>query len=64
MFDGHEDATFEGKLSCALKNDMRKLENFHRLSNRNFVLEKKVAQRNKKKNSKQPLTGYCVKTSF
>ena len=64
MFDGHEDAKFEGKLSCALKNDMRKLEKFHRLSNRNFVLESKVAQRNQKKNSKQPLTGYCVKTSF
>ena len=50
MFDGHEDAKFEGKLSCALKNDIRKLENFHRLNNRNFVLESKVA--------------YCVKTSF
>ena len=29
MFDGTED--FEGKLTCVLKNDMRKLVNLHRL---------------------------------
>ena len=29
MFDGTED--FEGKLACALKNDMKNLANLHRL---------------------------------
>ena len=29
MFDGAED--FEGKLTCAFKNDMKNLANLHRL---------------------------------
>ena len=33
------DAKFEGKQTCALQNDTRNLANFHRLKNRNFVLE-------------------------
>ena len=37
------DAKFEGKLTCAFKNDMRNLANFHRLKNSNFILESKMA---------------------
>ena len=48
------DAKFEGKLTCAFKNDMRNLANFHRLKNSNFILESKMAELNKNKNSKQP----------
>ena len=48
------DAKCEGKLTCAFKNDMRNLENFHRLKNSNFTLESKVAQINQNQNSKQP----------
>ena len=33
------DAKFEGKLTCAFKNDMRNLANFHRLKNSDFILE-------------------------
>ena len=35
------DVKFEGKLTCALINDMRNLTNFRRLKNSNFILEKK-----------------------
>ena len=48
------DAKCEGKLTCAFKNDMRNLENFHRLKNSSFILESKVAQLNQNQNSKQP----------
>ena len=48
------DAKFEGKLTCAFKNDMRNLVNFHRLKNSNFILESKMAELNQNKNSKQP----------
>ena len=48
------DAKFEGKLTCAFKNDMRDLANFHRLKNSDFILESKMAELNKNKNSKQP----------
>ena len=41
-------------LTCAFKNDMRNLENFHRLENDNFILESKMAELNENKNSKQP----------
>ena len=48
------DAKFDGKLTCAIKNDMRNLENFHRLKNSNFILESKMAELNQNKNQKQP----------
>ena len=48
------DAKFEGKLTCAFKNDMRNLANFHRVKNSNFILEKRIVQLNQNKNSKQP----------
>ena len=37
----NSDAKFEGRLTCAFKNDMKNLANFHRLKNSNFILEKK-----------------------
>ena len=48
------DVKFEGKLTCTFKKDMRNLANFHRLKNSDFVLERKMAELNKNKNSKQP----------
>ena len=30
------DATFEGKLTCAFKNDMRNLANFHQRMSKNW----------------------------
>ena len=48
------DAKFERKLTCAFKNDMRNVENFHWLKNSDFILESKMAELNKNKNSKQP----------
>ena len=47
------DAKFEGKLTCAFKNNMRNLENFHRLKNSDFILESKMVELNKNKNLKQ-----------
>ena len=35
------DAKFEGRLTCAFKNDMRNLADFYRLKNSDFVLGKK-----------------------
>ena len=46
------DSKFEGKLTCDFKNDMKNLENFHRL--KNFILESKMVERNQNQNSKQP----------
>ena len=46
------DSKFEGKLICDFKNDMKNLENFHRL--KNFILESKMVERNQNQNSKQP----------
>ena len=37
------DAKFEGKLTCAFKNDMKHLENFHRLKSSDFILESRMA---------------------
>ena len=55
MFDCTEDwCKIWMKLTCAFKNDMRNLENFHRLKNSNFILESKVAQLNQNQNSQQP----------
>ena len=48
------DAKFEKKLTCNFKNDLRILANFHRLKNSNFILEGKMVEVNKNKNSKQP----------
>ena len=47
------DAKFEKKLTCAFKNDMKNLENFHRLKNRDFILESKMEELNQNKNSMQ-----------
>ena len=46
------DAKFEGKLTCTFKNDMKNLANFHRL-NSDFILESKMAELIKNKNSQQ-----------
>ena len=48
------DAKFEGKLTCAFKNDMRNLANFHWLENSDFILESKMSELNQIKNTKQP----------
>ena len=48
------DAKYEGKLTCAFKNDMKNLADFHRLKNSDFILESKMAELNQNKNSKQP----------
>ena len=48
------DAIFEGEMTCAFKNEMWNLENFHRLKNSDFILESKTAKPNQNKNSKQP----------
>ena len=47
------DAKFEKKLTCAFKNDMKNLENFHRLKNSDFILESKMEELNQSKNSMQ-----------
>ena len=55
IFDGTEDwCKTEGKPTCAFKNDMRNLANFHRLKNSDFILESKMVELNKNKNSRQP----------
>ena len=47
-------AKFEGKLTCAFKNDMKNLANFHRLKNSDFILDSKMTELNQNKSSKQP----------
>ena len=47
------DPKFEGKLTCAFKNNIRNLANFYRLKNSDFILESKMAELNQNKNSKQ-----------
>ena len=47
------DAKFEGKLTCAFKNCMRNLANFHRLKNSDYILESKMMELSKNKSSKQ-----------
>ena len=56
------DAKFEGKLTCALKNEMRNLGNFHSLKTSDFILESKMAELNQNKNLKQ--TECSEKTYF
>ena len=46
------DAKYEEKLTCAFKNDMRNLTNFHKLKNSDFILESKMAELNQNKSSK------------
>ena len=47
------DEKFEWKWSCAFKNEIRNLANFHRLKNSDFILESKMAELNQNKNLKQ-----------
>ena len=54
MFDGNIDAKSERKPTCAFKNCMRTLANFHRLRNSNFIWESKMVEVNQKQNWKQP----------
>ena len=48
------DAKSAGKLTCAFKNDMRNLANFHSLKNNDLISENKMAELNQNNNSKQP----------
>ena len=48
------DGKLEGKLTCAFKNNLRNLANFHWLKNSSFVLESEIAELNLNKNSKGP----------
>ena len=48
------DATFEGKLTCAFKNEMKNFANIHRLKNSDFILESKMVELNQNQNSEQP----------
>ena len=47
-------AKFKRKLTCAYKNDMKNLANFHRLKNRDFILESKMGEIDQNGDSKQP----------
>ena len=47
------DAKFEEKLTCAFKNEMRNLTNFHRMKNSDFILESKMVKLNRNKNLKE-----------
>ena len=47
------DAKYEGKMTCAFKNEIRNLVNFHRLKDSYFILESKMAELDQDKNSKQ-----------
>ena len=44
------DAKFEGKLTCAFKNDMKNLANFHRLKNSDLILQSKMADLDQNEN--------------
>ena len=48
------DAKFEGKLTCAFKNDITNWDNFYRPKNSDFILEINMAELNQNKKSKQP----------
>ena len=51
------DAKFEGKLTCAFKNEMRNLaknSDIHRLKNNDFILESKMPELNQSKSLEQP----------
>ena len=48
------DARFEGKLTCAFRNDIKNLANFQSRKNSDLILECKMVELNQNKNSKQP----------
>ena len=48
------DGKFEGKPTCAFKNDRKNLANFHRLKYSDFILESRMAELNQNKSSEQP----------
>ena len=48
------DANFGGKLTCAFKNGMRNLANFHRLKIKDFIVKSEMVELNQNKNSNQP----------
>ena len=58
------DAKFEGKLTCALKNDIRNLANFYRLKNSDFILESNGGTKSKSKFETTRLTICSEKTLF
>ena len=59
------DAKFEGKLTCAFKNDMKNLAKFYRLKKSDFTLESKMMELNQNKKLKTSRsTRYSVKTLF
>ena len=65
MFYGTEDwCKFEGKLTCAFQNDVRNLANFHRLKNKDFILESKMAELHQNENSKQLDQPYAVRKLY
>ena len=47
------DVKFEGKLTCAFKNNMKNSVNFHRLKNSDFIIESKMTELTQTENSKQ-----------
>ena len=54
MFDSTKNwCKFEGKLTCAFKNDMKNFAIFRRLKNSDFILDSKMTELNQNKNSKQ-----------
>ena len=40
------DAKLKGKLTCAFKNDMKNLTNFHMVKNSDFILQTKMEELN------------------
>ena len=61
MFDSTKNwCKFEGKLTCAFKNDMKNFAIFRRLKNSDFILESKMTELNQNKNSRQPDRSYAV----
>ena len=48
------DAKFGGKLTCAFKNGMRNLANFHRLKISDFIVKSEMVELNQNKNPNQP----------
>ena len=58
------DARFEGKLTCALQNDVRNLANFHRLKIKHFILVSKMAELHQNENSKQLDQPYAVRKLY
>ena len=47
-------AKFEGKLTCAFKNDIRNLASCRTLKNSDFALTSKMEKLNQNENSKEP----------